>query len=42
VAVTGAAGLSLDDDEAVLELIERLRRASVFLDHDAVQPGEGI
>ncbi len=41
-AVTGAAGLSHDDDEAVLELIERLRRASVFLDHDAVQPGEGI
>jgi len=29
-AVTGAAGLSHDDDEAVLELIERLRRASVF------------
>ncbi len=41
-AVTGAAGLSPDDDEAVLELVERLRRASVFLDHDAVQPGEGI
>ena len=41
-AITGAAGLSIDDDEAVLELIERLRRANVFLDHDAIQPGEGI
>lgn len=37
-----AAGLSEDAEEAVLELIERLRRAGVFLDHDAVQPGEGI
>jgi sulfate adenylyltransferase subunit 1 (EFTu-like GTPase family) len=37
-----ASGLSQDDDEAVLELIERLRRAGVFLDHDAVNPGEGI
>ena len=37
-----AQGLSADSDEAVLELIERLRRAGVFLDHDAVQPGEGI
>jgi bifunctional enzyme CysN/CysC len=34
--------LSADADEAVLELMERLRRAGVFLDHDAVQPGEGI
>lgn len=37
-----AAGLSEDAEEAVLELIERLRRAGVFLDQDAVQPGEGI
>jgi len=37
-----AEGLSEDAEEAVLELIERLRRAGVFLDHDAVQPGEGI
>jgi sulfate adenylyltransferase subunit 1 (EFTu-like GTPase family) len=35
-------GLSADPEEAVLELMERLRRAGVFLDHDAVQPGEGI
>jgi len=37
-----AAGLSDESEEAVLELIERLRRAGVFLEHDAVQFGEGI
>jgi sulfate adenylyltransferase large subunit len=41
-AAVSAIGLSDDDEEAVLELIERLRRAGVFLDHDAIQPGEGI
>ena len=34
--------LSADEEEAVLELIERMRRANVFLDHDAVDAGEGI
>lgn len=37
-----AADLSADEEEAVLELIERMRRGNVFLDHDAVDAGEGI
>lgn len=42
VGTIDTSGLSADAEEAVLELLERLRRAGVFLDHDAVQPGEGI
>jgi hypothetical protein len=37
-----ASGLSSDVEEAVLEMIERLRRAGVFLDQTAVDAGEGI
>lgn len=37
-----SADLSADDDEALLELHERLRRSGVFLIQDDVEPGEGI
>ena len=41
-ALVESVDLSADDDEALLELNERLRRAGVFLTQDDVEPGEGI
>ena len=41
-ALVQSADLSLDDDEALLELHERLRRSGVFLIQDDVDLGEGI
>ena len=37
-----ARGVSANEEEALLEMLERLRRARVFVDHDDVEPGEGI
>ena len=37
-----ARGVSANGEEALLEMLERLRRARVFVDHDDVEPGEGI
>jgi len=41
-ALVQSADLSADDDEALLELHERLRRSGVFLIQDDVDLGEGI
>ena len=40
--LVASADLSPDDDEALLELHERLRRAGVFAAEEAIEPGEGI
>jgi hypothetical protein len=41
-ALVQSSDLSADEDEALLELHERLRRSGVFLDQEDVEPGEGI